>query len=406
MGIWKRFRDGVTAGKAVELAAASDALPEQFSPEQFAAIGAESIPASFFGLTSYDDPVAVAGRVSRRSAMQVPAVKRGRDLVPGTLGTLPVDLYGPQNTLSVSELFAQPERNVPRSVTMAKTYEDLWFEGVAWWYITEFGWHGYPIKVKRLDPRTVDVRIDGKVYRTADGNQGMTWEYVEDSRLIRFDSPTEAVLEAGARAIRSSLLLDAAALRYADGAPMADYFESSDGYDPDQDEVDAAVDGFLAARKQRSTGYVPSGFKYNLNPFDAQKLQLAEARQHAVLELARVMGVDAEDLGVSTTSRTYQNSQDRYQARIKDTLRPFMVAVEERLSMNDVCPRGYEARTRVADLLRSDDKSRFEAYEIGLRVGALGQDEIRELERKPKLSTPPALPSAEQVIDVEEVTND
>lgn len=386
--MWTRLRDGLTGGKAVQLAAASQEL-EAVAPEQFAAIGPESIPASFFGLTSYDDPVAIAGPVSRRSALQVPAIKRGRDLVPGTLGSLPLDLYGPQNTLSVSELLAQPERNTPRSVTMAKTYEDLWFEGVAWWFVTEFGWHGYPTKVRRLEPRTVNVQIDGKVFVTPSGNQGSAWEYVEDARLIRFDSPTEAVLTAGARAIRASLTLDAAALRYADGSPMADYFTPSDGYDPDQTEVDTTLDSWLAARKLRATGFVPSGFTYNLNAFDAQKLQLAEARQHAVLELSRVMGVDAEDLGVSTTSRTYQNSQDRYQARIKDTLRPYMVAVEERLSMNDVCPRGYDARTRVADLLRSDDKTRFEAYKIGLEVGAIGQDEIREMERKAPLATPP-----------------
>ncbi|NGN92651.1 phage portal protein [Nocardioides sp. KC13] len=385
----RRISDRLAAGKAIQLAAASTALESA----QFAAIGPESIPASFFGLSAYSDPVAVEAPVSRRSALQVPAIKRARDLVPGTLGTLPVDLYGPQNTLSYSELLAQPERNTPRSVTMAKTYEDLWFEGVAWWYITEFGWHGYPTKVRRLEPRTVDVRIDGKVYVTQDGNQGMTWEYAPDARLIRFDSPTEAVLTAGARAIRASLTLDAAALRYADGSPMADYFEPSDGYDPDQDEVDAALDQWLAARHQRSTGYVPAGFDYHLNPFDAQKLQLAEARQHAVLELSRVTGVDPEDLAVSTTSRTYQNSQDRYQARIKDTLRPFMVAVEERLSMNDVCPRGYDARTRVAELLRADDKTRFESYKLGLEVGAIGQDEIRDLEHKAPLTQPPALPA-------------
>lgn len=386
--MWQRLRDGLTGGTAVQLAAASDALPEQF-----AAIGSESIPASFFGLTSYDDPVAIAGPVSRRSALQVPAIKRGRDLIPGTLGTLPVDLYDQKNVRGTWELFVQPERNIPRSVTMAKTYEDLFFTGVAWWYVTDFGWHGYPTHVRRLEPGTVDVRIDGKVYVTPDGNRGMNWEYVEDSRLIRFESPTEALLTAGARAIRASLILDAAALRYADGSPMADYFHSEDGYDPDQTEIDTVLDQWAAARKLRSTGWVPGGYKYELNAFDAQKLQLAEARQHAVLELSRVMGVDPEDLGVSTTSRTYQNSTDRYQARIKDTLRPYMVAVEERLSMNDVCPRGYDARTRVADLLFADDKTRFEAYKIGLEVGAIGQDEIRGLERKAPLAETPALPA-------------
>lgn len=392
-------------GKAVVETAALATRPQ---PNQFASIGPDSIPASFFGLTSYNDPVALAARVSRRSALQVPAVKRGRDLIPGTLGSLPIDLYGPKNTLSTSELLAQPERNVPRSVTMAKTYEDLWFEGFAWWYITEFGWHGYPTKVKRLEPSTVDVRIDGKVYVTPDGHRGQNWEYVEDARLIRFESPTEPLLVAGARAIRAALTLDAAALRYADGAPMAEWFEPADGYDPDEDEIDEALDAWASARRQRVTGYVPSGFKYNLNGFNPEQLQLADARQHAVVELARAMGVDPEDLGVSTTSRTYQNSQDRYQARIKDTLRPFMVAVEERLSMNDVCPRGYDARTRLTELLRSDDKSRFEAYEIGLRVGAIDQPEIREMERKAPLDhplndpapTPEVEPAVEEAADV------
>jgi phage portal protein BeeE len=186
---------------------------------------------------------------------------------------------------------------------------------------------------------------------------------------------------------------------------MQDYFEPKDDYDPDQDEVDEALDQFLAARRQRATGYVPAGFKYNLNHFDAQKLQLAEARQHAVLELSRVMGVDPEDLGVSTTSRTYQNSQERYQARVKDTLRPFMVAVEERLSMNDVCPRGYDARTRVADLLFADDKTRFEAYKIGLEVGAIAQTEIRELERKAPLPASSVSESETSVSGIEEASN-
>ena len=373
--------------------------------EQFAPIGVESVASLLYGATA-GDPVTYASPVSRQSALQVPAVKRGRDLIPGTLGTLPIDLYGKDNRQVPWTLFEQPEKHVPRSVTMAKTYADLWFEGVAFWLITEYGWHGYPTQVVRLDPKSVTITADYKTYVTREGHNGSTVQWIEDKDLIRFDSPTEPLLTSAARAIKSSLLLDAAALRYSDGAPMQDYFTPADDYDPDQDEVDDALDQWDVARKQRATGYVPHGFKYNLNAFDAQKLQLAEARQHAVLELARAMGVDAEDLAVSTTSRTYQNSQDRYQARIKDTLRPFMVAVEERLSMNDVSPRGYDARVRVSDLLRSDDKSRFEAYKLGLEVGAIGQDEIRELERKAPLITPPALPSAEQVIDVEEVTNE
>ena len=45
------------------------------------AIDAGSIPAQIFGLETYNDPIGPAARVSRREAIQVPAVKRGRDLI-------------------------------------------------------------------------------------------------------------------------------------------------------------------------------------------------------------------------------------------------------------------------------------------------------------------------------------
>jgi hypothetical protein len=37
----------------------------------------------------------------------------------------------------------------------------------------------------------------------------------------------------------------------------------------------------------------------------AEELQLADARNLAITEIARLCGVDPEDLEISTTSRTY-----------------------------------------------------------------------------------------------------
>lgn len=327
---------------------------------------------------SGSSPVTYAGRVGRAAAMQVPAVKRGRDLIAGTLGTLTYDTFNARHQLVASDLLRQPEEDVPASVTITRTIEDMLFEGQAWWLVTRYGWHGYPVKVKRLEPGSVNVQQVITTHRTLDGNVGVSVSWSKDGQLIRFDSPNDALLIAGARAIKSALLLDAAALRYADGAPMQDYFEPSDGYDPDQDEVDAALDQWLAARKQRSTGYVPSGFKYNLNAFDAQKLQLAEARQHAVLELARAMGLDPSDLAVSGgTSMPYQNMQNVYLNRIKDALRPYYTAFEQRLSMADVVPRGYQVKANFSDLLRADDQTRMTVAASGKTSEVFTEDEAR-----------------------------
>jgi phage portal protein BeeE len=358
-------------------------------------IDADSIDPAVFGLPTYSSPVAHAARIDRRSAMQVPAVVKSRNLIVSTLGTLPVDLYGPDHRRSTSALLEQPERGIPRSVTLARTFEDLLFEGVAWWYITEYGWHTFPTKVRRLNPRSVSVSQEGRVYTTRGGATGHAVEWLEDADLIRFDSPNDALLVTGARAIRTALTLDAAAQRYADGAPPLDYFTPAQDADPaDDTEIVEILTAWQTARQSRATGYVPAALQYNVAGWSPEQLQMADARQHAVLEIARVAGVDPEDLGVPTTSRTYFNAQDRKQARIQDTLRAYMVAFEERISMPDVTPRGYTARFNLTDILRSDDLTRFQSYEVGLRVGALTEPEIREAEGKPALDGSAPAPAA------------
>jgi len=307
----------------------------------------------------------------------VPAVKRGRDIVPGVLGTLPVDLYDAERNLSRSSLLEQPEVGIPRSVTMIRTFEDMWFEGVAWWMVTEYGWHGYPTKVKRLDPTTVTVKQDGKVYTTRSGNTGVVWEWVPDYDLIRFDSPNDPLLIAGARAIRTALKLDSAAANYAGGNQPLDWFASKDGYDPEQEELDEFLDGWEAARRQHATGYVPAWAEYKNAGWNPQQLQLAEARQHAVLELARAMGVGPEDLGIPVPTNTYFNAEDRKQHRLQNTLRAYIAAFEDRLSMNDVTPRGYTVRLNLGDLLRSDDQTRMNVATQGMYAKVLSPEEAR-----------------------------
>lgn len=356
------------------------------------AVDAESVPPEVFGLTSYASTIGPVGRISRREAVQVPAVKRSRDLIAGSLGTLPLVTVKPDLTIDRASWLTQPERDVPRSVTMTRTIEDLFYEGIAWWKVTAFDYRGYPAEVVRLDPRTVDVLKDGRVHVTLDGNRGLADQWPKDGELIRFDSPNDPLLVAGARAIRQCLLLDTAAQRYAEGAPPLDYFTPAEGVDPGSvEEIRAILDDWQTARQTRATGYVPAALQYNLGGWNPEQLELAQQRQHAVLEIARVAGVDPEELGVSTTSRTYANQFDRRKAFLDFTLGAYRAAIEDRLSMGDVTPRGTVTRFDLDSFLRSDAKTRFEAAKLGLEVGAITREEVREGEGKPPLG---ALPSA------------
>jgi phage portal protein BeeE len=111
------------------------------------------------------------------------------------------------------------------------------------------------------------------------------------------------------------------------------------------------------------------------------------------LEIARAAGVDPEDLGVSTTSRTYQNAEQRRLDLLDFTLAHYMSAVEQRLSMRDVLPRGYEAKVNLDGFLRSDTKTRFEAHELALKNGFETVGEVRELEDRPPIRQTTPVPT-------------
>jgi hypothetical protein len=353
------------------------------SLESFA-VDEGAIDPAVFGLTAYATNTTRAPRVDRATAMQVPAVKRTRDLICSSSGALRLRLRrAADGVYGEWSLFDQPERNVPRSVTMTRLFEDLLFESVAWWDVTEFGYHTYPTYVQRLAPGRVTtdngrVYVDGKERRDA------------ARTLIRFDSPNDPLLVAGARAIRTCLMLDQAAAIMADGVPPADYFTPGEGMDPattDQEIIDI-LDRWQAARRSRSTAYVPASLKYNTGGFSPEQLQLADARQHAVLEIARVGGVDPEELGVSTTSRTYSSDWSRRKGFLDFTLGGYLLAVQDRLRMTDVTPRGYEPDIDLDGFLRSDPLARYTAYKAGLDAGALTPPEVRQAEGKAPIETP------------------
>lgn len=360
------------------------------APLTFQLNGAESLFAEMAGTSN----AALSRRVDRAEAMSVPAVKRSRDLICGTLGTLPIRTLNAARETVRTPLLEQPEPDVARSVTMTRTVEDMLFEGWAWWRITDFGADGFPTKIRRLDARTVDVRANGRVYVSRDGRaQGQATEHVPDELLIRIDSPNDALLVAGARAIRAALLLDQTAARYANDPLPLGYFAPREGVDVgDPEEIADLLDEWDEARRTRSWGYVGAALEAKSLQWAPEQLQLSAARDYAVLEISRTVGVDPEDLGVSTTSRTYANAEQRRLDLIDFTLAAYVAAIEGRLSMNDVTRRGHRVRFDYDGFLRSDTKTRMETYALGRQVGVYTDERIAEIENVPSATQPGIAP--------------
>lgn len=360
-------------------------------------------PWSSGGLWAGIGSAAVAPRISREEGLQVPAVLRGRNLIAGTIASLPLRTIDAQRRLIDIPLLRQIDPAVPNIVTLGQTVEDLLFEGVSWWRITGFGWDGFPASAQHVDVRAVSTSPPtGYPLSALPSGQypnGAVWiagQAVDSAEVIRFDSPNPPVLVHAARAIRRALRFERTAELYAEDPRLLGYFEPREGADPaSDDDITDLLDEWEAARRDRVTGYVPAALKYNpLDLMSPADMQLPQLQQRAALDIANAMGVDPEDLGVSTTSRTYANVTDRRQDLINQTLSPYMRAITDRLSMNDVTRRGQRVEFVLDDFMKADPKTRAEVAAIHVGLSTLTRDEVREAEGRPVLPPGEATPAA------------
>lgn len=303
------------------------------------------------------------GTVSRDEAMSVASVQRGRnDLC--SIATLPLRLFRGLDVVD-SPLFRQFDPDVPNVVHMAGTIEDLALESIAWWQVTGQDFELYPVSVRRIPPARVTLRPPrgreapgpGR-WVWVDGDDGRGPQHVPAALMIRFDSPNPGILRANARAIRRALLLDQVAAMYAENPSLREWFTDGDATDVDpmgEDEIDSFLSEYGAARRQRPYGWIPGNVKRaDVSAPSPRDLTLPDLQRQVTLEIANGLGVDPEDLGVSTTSRTYQNAVDRKQDKINRVYSMYMRAITDRLAMGDVTRRGYAPQFDLTEYLKSD----------------------------------------------------
>ena len=371
-----------------------------------AGIGTQAFP-----WLSQDGFTAPGVSVSREQALSVTAVLRGRNLICGTIASLPVYVVDSDNNHVEVPLFRQLDPDVPNSVVMSMIVEDLLFYSISWCQVLQRGYDNYPMSIRHVDHVNITWQIpdDFPLERLPSdfviGSYAfVAGEPVPARDIIRFDSPNPPLLTAAGRAIIRLLKLESAADMYASDPMARDFFTANDGADPDDGDVTDLLDSWKAARQQRATAFVPDGFTLNqIQAPTPADIQLNELIKAGVVAIANAMGIDSEDLNVSTTTRTYRNAVDRRQDLINSTFAPYVRAIEDRLSMGDVTRRGQRVCFEWDDFLRANPLERAQVQQIYKAIGAMTTDEIRYQEDMPALTdmqklelAPPAPPEPQR----------
>lgn len=314
-------------------------------------------------------------RVTRAQAMTIPSVRRGRQIIAGTLGTAPLvatrSIAGKPPERVPRQIIAQPDPNTTRQYTLTSSIDDLLFYGVSWWRVLERESLGFPARAERVAPHRITVDV-------AQGTVRIDGELVNPRDLIRFDGPDEGILVVGARALRTYILLEEAVRNFSRLDVPLGLIEDEVGQMEDE-EVQTFLDSWEVARRKRSTGYLPHGLKYRNPTFNAEQVQLGEAREFQSQEIARLMNLPAQAINAPTNnSMTYSTTESARRDLVDLTFAPFVAALEQRLSMNDVTPNGTTVNLDLTTFLRGDTKQVMDTAKVAIDARLMTVNEIRE----------------------------
>ena len=325
------------------------------------------------------------GPMDRALAMQVPAVARCRNLIAGVISYLPLELYKKSTgeELGSPVWLEQPDIRQPRSVTISATIDSLIFYGVAYWRVTEvFASDLRPARFEWVSNLRVNAQLNPKgtevMYYTVDG---LEVPMSGPGSLITFQGLIQGVLQTAGRTIQSALDIERAAAVAAQ-TPMATGYLKNTGADLPEDHVQGLLATWKASRASRSTAYLTSTLSYESVGFSPKDMMYNEASQYLATQVARAMNVPAYYISADmNNSMTYQNIIDGRKEFVAYSLQPFICAIEDRLSMNDITANGNVVKFNIEEsFLRADTMKRLEAIEKMLTLGLIDLDHAKEME--------------------------
>jgi HK97 family phage portal protein len=321
-------------------------------------------------------------RVSRSDAMQVPAVARARNIIAGTIATLGLNSYNEITGEKIEgrSILKQPDPALPLTVTMAWTIEDLLFQGQAFWVVLATSPEdGRPTQARRVDPMRVTFTTDTMTDEIVNGFylDGYLTPITGVGSLIMFSGIDEGILNRGGRTISTALELEKAVSRMA-AEPNPTMVIKNSGVDLPPEQVSSLLAQWKQARATRSTAYLSGPLDVTTFGYDAGQMQLTESRLNTAAEIARMCNIPAWYINAESASATYSNVSQERRSLVDFSLKPFMSCVSERLSMNDITPRGQVVRFDLDDYLRGNPLEQIEVLGKMLDYGLIDVEEARE----------------------------
>jgi len=324
--------------------------------------------------------------IDRNFALQVASVSRCRNLLAGVISSIDLALYKKSTgeKLGSPVWLEQPDLRQPRSVTIAATVDSLIFYAVAYWRVTSlYADDGRPSGFEWVANNRV-------TYTTNQYGTEIDDYFVDGNRvpmagvgsLVTFQSLLPGVLLSASTTIKAAYDIQKASAISA-ATPMPTGVLKNNGADLPEAQIQGLLAAFKSARQNRSTAYLTSTLEYVPTSFSPKDMTYTESSQYLSTEIARAMNVPAYMISSDmNNSMTYQNIIDGRKEFVAYSLQPYISAIEDRLSMNDITNSSNEIRFAVDDtFLRVDAMERLNIIEKMLTLDLIDVNQARQMEQ-------------------------
>jgi HK97 family phage portal protein len=326
-----------------------------------------------------------ASPIDRQAAVSVPAVNQCLNLIKSTIATVPLEMYS-LNTgeeIAMPSWVRQPDERAPRSVTIAWTVDSLVMFGQAFWMVksvyaddlrpASFEWIQNNRVTTKLNTLTQEVD-----YYMVNGTK------VPDSgvgSLVTFQAFDQGLLVRSQRLINSAIQAEEAA-NVGISSPQPTGYIRNSGADLPDGVIQGILNGWKQARKNRSTAYLTSTLEYVPTSYSPSEMTYNDSVEELAAQIARAMNIPAHMINAEhNRSSTYQNVLDSRKEFFAYSLAPYISAIEDRLSLDDITPRGQVVRFAVDETyLRANPQDRLAVTEKLLQLQLISLDQAKEME--------------------------
>jgi hypothetical protein len=301
---------------------------------------------------------------ARNAAMSVPTVSRARDLLASVIGCMPLRAYSEMWNGETMEKIPQAPRtwlrkidpSVPNNFILSWTFDDLFFYGRAFWYVTSRSkTDGYPASFTRL-PAAMVQTLDqsGPVWFAPSKQIMFSGGELDPNDVIQFLSPIQGITSMSTQSVATALKLEAARYRNSSSAIQAGTLKQTGGEPLNAQELADLASAFNAARMTNQTAALNEYLTYTETTSSPDKMLLIESAEFQAQEMARLCNVPNYLVGIANGGYSYVSNEGARADLWSFGARPYADCIASTLSQNNVLPNGTYVEFDTMGYLMSD----------------------------------------------------